>query len=159
MAGWRGNIFGLFDSVKNNVKTMTELNGKCALVIGASSGVGRATVKALISSGAKVTAVARGAEKLRTLKSELGEPIATASGDATDPAFVERLLRELRPDVVALAAGVTPRMARVDEFEWESFSEAWNNDLKASFILIKLALVLPLKPGSTVVLISSGAVH
>ena len=44
---------------------MTSLRGKSAVVIGGSSGVGEATVKALISEGVRVTAVARGAEKLR----------------------------------------------------------------------------------------------
>jgi hypothetical protein len=48
-------------------------------------------------------------------------------------------------------------MGRVDEFDWESFSAAWNGDLKASFLLVKEALTLPLRPGSTVVLVSSGA--
>ena len=83
--------------------------------------------------------------------------LATLQGDATDAAFVERLLRELSPDLIVLSAGVTPHMGRIDEFDWESFSEAWNGDLKASFFLVKEALTLPLRPGSTVVLVSSGA--
>ncbi len=136
---------------------MTSQKDKIALVVGGSSGVGKATAKALISEGAHVIAVARGADNLHALKTELGDGLATIQGDATDSAFAERLLRELRPDLVVLAAGVTPRMGRVDEFDWESFSEAWNGDLKASFHLVKQALTLPLRPGSTVVLVSSGA--
>ena len=81
-----------------------------------------------------MTAVARGAEKLRALEANVAEGLSTLQGDATDPAFVERLLRELKPDVVVLTAGVTPRMGRVDEFDWKSFSEAWNTDVKASFL-------------------------
>jgi len=133
------------------------IKGKKAVVIGGSSGVGEATVKALISEGVHVTTVARGADKLRSLKTELGDRLTTIQGDATDSAFVERLLREQSPGLVVLAAGVTPRMARVDEFDWESFSEAWNGDVKASFVLVKQALTLPLRPGSTIVLVSSGA--
>jgi NAD(P)-dependent dehydrogenase (short-subunit alcohol dehydrogenase family) len=135
----------------------TSLRGKSAVVIGGSSGVGKATVEALISDGARVTAVARGADRLRALEAEVGDGLSTLPGDATDPVFVERLLRELKPDLVVLTAGVTPRMGRVDEFDWESFSEAWNVDVKASFLLIKQALTLPLAPGSTVVVVSSGA--
>src|SRR5712671_3861727 len=144
-------------SKKKGKDIMTSLRGKGALVVGGSSGVGKATVKALLSEGAHVTAVARGADNLRVLKTELGDGLATIQGDATDSAFVERLLREQSPDLVVLAAGVTPRMARVDEFDWESFSEAWDGVLKASFHLVKQALTLPLRPGSTVVLVSSGA--
>jgi NAD(P)-dependent dehydrogenase (short-subunit alcohol dehydrogenase family) len=136
---------------------MTSLQGKTAVIIGGSSGVGKATVKALISEGVGVTAVARGAERLVTLSTEVGDRLETLQGDATDPAFVEHLLRELRPNLVVLAAGVTPQMGRIDEFDWESFSEAWNGDRKASFFLLKHALTLPLRPGSTVVLVSSGA--
>ena len=104
-------------SKKKGKDIMTSLRGKVALVVGGSSGVGKATVKALLSEGAHVTAVARGADNLRVLKTELGDGLATIQGDATDSAFAERLLRELRPDLVVLAAGVTPRMARVDEFD------------------------------------------
>ena len=125
------------------------------MVTGGSSGVGKATVKALISEGVRVTAVARGAEGLRALGAEEG--LATIQGDAADPAIAERLLREIRPDLVVLAAGVTPRMGLLDQLDWESFSETWNSDLKASFHFLQQALTLPLAPGSTVVLVSSGA--
>jgi len=128
------------------------------VVIGGSSGVGKATVKALVSEGARVTAVARGVDRLRALQAEVGEGLVTVrQGDATDPAFVERLLREGQPELIVLAMGVLPRMGWVDEFDWESFSEAWNQDLKASFLVMKQALALPLRPGSTVVVVSSGA--
>jgi NAD(P)-dependent dehydrogenase (short-subunit alcohol dehydrogenase family) len=136
---------------------MTSLLGKTAVVTGGSSGVGKATVKALVSEGVRVTAMARGADRLRALKAEVGDGLAILQGDAADPAFAERLLRELRPDLVVLAAGVTPRMGPRDEFDWESFSETWNGDLKASFHFTKQALALPLPPGSTVVVVSSGA--
>ena len=136
---------------------MTSLQDRNAVVIGGSSGVGKVTVKALVSEGARVTAVARSADRLRDLKSEVIDGLVIHPGDATDSAFVERLLRELKPDLVVLTAGVTPRIGRLDEFDWESFSAAWNIDVKAAFLLIKQALTLPLAPGSTVVVVSSGA--
>ena len=136
---------------------MTSLEGRNAVVIGGSSGVGKVTVKALVSEGARVTAVARSADRLRDFKSEVTDGLVIQPGDATDSAFVERLLRELKPDLVVLTAGVTPRIGRLDEFDWESFSAAWNIYVKAAFLLIKQALTLPLAPGSTVVVVSSGA--
>jgi NAD(P)-dependent dehydrogenase (short-subunit alcohol dehydrogenase family) len=127
------------------------------VVTGGSSGVGKATVKALIAEGVRVTAVARGAEGLRALEAEVGDGLTTLRGDASDPALAEQLLRDLRPDLVVLAAGITPQMASVEQFDWESFSAAWNSDVKASFHFVKQALTLPLAPGSTVVAVSSGA--
>jgi NAD(P)-dependent dehydrogenase (short-subunit alcohol dehydrogenase family) len=136
---------------------MTSLQGKSAVVIGGSSGVGKASVSALISEGARVTAVARGADRLRALKAEWGDSLATLQGDAAEVAFAEGVLCDLRPDLVVLTAGVTPRMGRVDDFDWESFSEAWSVDVKAAFFLVKQALTLPLAAGSTIVIASSGA--
>ncbi|MEO8698487.1 MAG: SDR family oxidoreductase [Kofleriaceae bacterium] len=130
---------------------MTSLRGKTAVVTGGSSGVGKATVEALIASGVRVTAVARGADRLRAL-----EGVATLAADAADPTVAERLLRD-RPDLVVLAAGITPAMGPIDDFTWEAFSEIWNTDLQASFHFIKQALAVPLAPGSTVVVVSSGA--
>ena len=140
-----------------STNVMTSLRGKTAVVTGGSSGVGKATVKALISRGARVTAIARGAERLRALEAEVGDGVATLPGDAADPVLAQRVLREVKPDLVVLAAGVMPRMGGVDELDWESFSENWTVDLKASFFFLQQALTLPLRPGSTVVLVSSGA--
>ena len=136
---------------------MTTLNGRNALVIGGSSGIGKATVHALVADGALVTAVARGADRLASVAAEVGDGLTIRSGDASDEAFVNTLLREQMPDLLVMAAGVMPHMARIDEFDWNSFSEAWNGDLKATFHLVKQALTLPLRPGSMVVIVSSGA--
>ncbi|HEX4385810.1 MAG TPA: SDR family oxidoreductase [Myxococcales bacterium] len=132
---------------------MSSFEGKRALVVGGSSGVGKAVVQALAAEGARVTAVARGAERLHALEA-LG--VAVVQGDATEPALASRLLQE-KPDLVVLAAGVLPSMGRIDELDWDSFSQAWNGDLKASFHFLQQALRLPLAPGSTVVIVSSGA--
>ena len=136
---------------------MEPLRGKTAIVTGATSGVGKATVKALIAEGARVTAVARGAEGLDRLRSEVQNGLETFRADASDPAIAERLLREFRPDLVVLAAGAAPHMAPLNEQTWESFSETWNSDTKAAFHFMKAAVTVPLRSGSTVVVVSSGA--
>jgi NAD(P)-dependent dehydrogenase (short-subunit alcohol dehydrogenase family) len=141
----------------------SSFQGKSAVVIGGSSGIGRATVKALVAGGARTTAVARDVGRLRALEDEVGGghggggPLRTLPGDATDPGLAGRLLGELRPDLVVLTAGGMPPMGTVDELDWESFSHTWNSDTRASFLLVKQALTQPLAPGSTVVLVSSGA--
>jgi NAD(P)-dependent dehydrogenase (short-subunit alcohol dehydrogenase family) len=109
-----------------------------ALVIGGRSGVGQATASALADAGAHV--VATGRER-----------------DATDPAQVAALLAEADPDLVVVAAGARPRMASVEEQTWESFSEPWNVDVKIAFEVGRAALDRPLRPGATVLIVSSGA--
>jgi NAD(P)-dependent dehydrogenase (short-subunit alcohol dehydrogenase family) len=136
---------------------MTKLAGKSAAVIGASAGVGRAVAGALSTAGAKVTAVARGADGLAALRSELGPQLETLQADAADADTAQRLVSELRPDILVLTAGVRPHMGAIDELSWDAFSEAWTSDIKASFHLVQAAMRKPLRPGSVVVLVSSGA--
>jgi NAD(P)-dependent dehydrogenase (short-subunit alcohol dehydrogenase family) len=109
-----------------------------ALVIGAAGGVGRATAGALTAAGARV--VAAGRER-----------------DATDPVQVAALLAEADPELVVVAAGTRPRMVSIEEQSWESFSAPWNVDVKIAFEVGRAALALPLRPNSTVVIVSSGA--
>jgi NAD(P)-dependent dehydrogenase (short-subunit alcohol dehydrogenase family) len=139
------------------VDRMTSLRGKLAVVTGASSGVGKATVQALIADGVRVTAVARGGDGLHALRSEAGPGVETVQADASDPAIADRLIRELRPDLVVLAAGIQPPMGPLAEQTWESFSETWNTDLKAAFHFMSAALTTPLREGSVVIVVSSGA--
>ncbi|MGC9992134.1 MAG: SDR family oxidoreductase [Candidatus Cybelea sp.] len=136
---------------------MNPLQDKCAVVIGASSGVGLATVKQLVSEGASVVAVARGREGLGALSARFDGAVRTVQADATEATTAERLLREFDPQLVVLAAGVRPPMGTLDEFSWEAFSSPWNADTKAAFHLLKAALALPLHAGSTVAIVSSGA--
>jgi NAD(P)-dependent dehydrogenase (short-subunit alcohol dehydrogenase family) len=109
-----------------------------ALVIGAGGGVGRATVQALTAAGAEV--VAAGRER-----------------DATDAEQVASLLAEADPDLVVVAAGARPQMAAIDEQTWESFSAAWDVDVRIAFEVGRAALARPLRPGAMVVILSRGA--
>jgi len=136
---------------------MKSLKDKSAVVIGASSGVGLATVKRLISQGASVVAVARGRDGLDALAAAFDGAVRTVQADATDASTVQRLLHDYKPQLVVLAAGVRPQMGTLDEFGWEAFSIPWNTDTQAAFHLVKAALTVPLAPGSSVAIVSSGA--
>jgi NAD(P)-dependent dehydrogenase (short-subunit alcohol dehydrogenase family) len=131
------------------------LKDKSAVVTGGSRGLGLGLVEALVAEGAKVTVVARGADALEAVKARLG--VATISADVTDRAAANRILADIQPDILALNAGVTPRMGRLDQLSWEDFSVAWERDVKAGLFWLQAALNLPLKPGSRVLVGSSGA--
>ena len=73
---------------------MARLEGKTAIVTGASSGIGAATARALAEAGARVAGGARRAEQLETeVKLEL---------DVTDPASCERFVEEAVRELGAL---------------------------------------------------------
>ena len=86
---------------------MPSLEGKTAIVTGASSGIGHATAKALAAEGVHVAAGARRVDRLDDLGEEsIGLPL-----DVTDPdscsAFVARAVKELGGlDILVNAAGL-----------------------------------------------------
>lgn len=132
---------------------------KTAIVTGGGSGVGRATVLALAAAGTRVFAVGRSPgplEAVRQAAAGPGQVIARAL-DATDAAAMDRLIDEADPDLVVLSAGARARIALVPEQTWESFSAPWNTDVKIAFQVGQTALRRPLRPGSLVLIVSSGA--
>ena len=91
------------------------LDGRTALVTGASSGLGRHFARLLAAHGASVAVAARRADKLADLvdeiKAEGGQALAVTL-DVTDPASVEEALTAVAdrigvPDVVINNAGLT----------------------------------------------------
>jgi NAD(P)-dependent dehydrogenase (short-subunit alcohol dehydrogenase family) len=131
------------------------LKDKTIVVTGGSRGLGLGLVEALVAHGAKVTVIARGADALRSVRARLG--VATISADVTEESAAQRILAEIRPDIVVLNAGATPRMGRLDQVSWADFTATWDTDVKAGLYWLKAALNLPLKPGSRVLVESSGA--
>jgi len=84
-------------------RAVPPLEGKTAIVTGASSGIGAATAKALRGAGARV---AVGARRVERLEGDVTEPL-----DVTDPGscerFVERAVEQLGGlDILVNAAGL-----------------------------------------------------
>jgi NAD(P)-dependent dehydrogenase (short-subunit alcohol dehydrogenase family) len=131
------------------------LKDKTIVVTGGSRGLGLGLVEALADKGAKVTVVARDHAALASVKQRFG--VATISADVTDETAARRTLFEIRPDILVLNAGATPRMGRLDQLTWSDFTTTWDTDVKAGLYWLQAALNLPLKPGSRVLVGSSGA--
>jgi NAD(P)-dependent dehydrogenase (short-subunit alcohol dehydrogenase family) len=127
-----------------------DLSGRTTLVVGASRGLGRGIAAALAEAGAPVVAVARTAP-------QVAEPVAAEAADATDAVVTRRLLDRYDPLAVVLVAGATPVLRSLQDQTWETFSVNWHADVRIAFTWLGEILRRPLRPGSRVVVVSSGA--
>lgn len=93
------------------------LKNKIALVTGAASGIGRATVMRFAAEGAQVVAADVNPTALAVLATtlhSLGQPLTTMVCDVTQVAETERIVAEIvayfgRLDILVNSAGITPR--------------------------------------------------
>ncbi len=135
---------------------MSELSGRTALVVGASRGLGRGMAIALSGAGADVIAVARSGSALTEL-AERAPRIRPEIADAVDATVAGSLLDRHNPDTVVLVAGASPLARPLHQHTWETFSVNWHTDVRMTFAWLREVLLKPLRPGSRVVVISSGA--
>jgi 3-oxoacyl-[acyl-carrier protein] reductase len=136
-------------------ETRGPLSGRTTLVVGASRGVGRGIATAFAEAGAPVIAVSRAAAAFP--EGAGGGSIRQEIADAADPTAAADLIDRHDPSLIVLVAGATPHMRPLQEQTWETFSVHWQSDVRIAFHWLREALLRPLKPGSRVVVISSGA--
>lgn len=128
---------------------------KSALIIGAGRGTGREISLQLAASGTKVVAVSRTTTDLDSLAVENAN-ITPSVGDGAN-GIAAGLIADVKPDLLVLAGGITPKMGTFFEQDWDSFSATWNSDTKTTFEFLQAAIETPMKSGSTIVTFSSGA--
>ncbi len=126
---------------------MFRLDGKTALITGASKGIGREIALQMARQGARVIVAARSLDKLEELAAEISE----ASGDAralrldlAQPAEIKEQLEALgddrfQVDILVNNAGITRDVivARMKLEEWEA---VWNTNLTSGFVITRALL-------------------
>lgn len=105
---------------------MFDLNGKAALVTGATGGIGGAIAKALHTQGASVAISGTNAGKLEALASELGDRVFVLPCDLRDRAAVAALADQAEKtlgqvDILVNNAGITKDnlFMRMKDEEWD----------------------------------------
>jgi NAD(P)-dependent dehydrogenase (short-subunit alcohol dehydrogenase family) len=107
--------------------TERRLDNQVAVVTGASSGIGKATVEALIGEGARVAMVSRRAPELEALVEEFGEAAFAFPADITDPAEIATMIGRVDDeldgiDIVVNSAGLAVALPLA-----ETDADVWRN--------------------------------
>src|SRR5207302_3247434 len=76
---------------------------------------------------------------------------------ASDATVAGSVLDRHEPEAVILVAGASPLMRPLHHQTWETFSVNWHTDVRIAFHWLREALLKPLRPGSRVIVVSSGA--
>lgn len=123
---------------------MFQLDGKIALVTGASSGIGVGIARALHAQGARVVLTGRREAELSAVAAELGERASVMPADLNDPAAPAALVEGIeaahgRLDILVNNAGFTRDMLalRMADEDWNAVLEV---DLNAPFRLARASL-------------------
>ena len=108
---------------------MTMLSGRKVVVVGASSGVGRAFTLAAVGAGAEVVAAARRADRLAAVIAEAGGGLGVVA-DVSDPEGCARIVAEAEAELGAIdllfyAAGASPlqHLVATSTDEWRALLE------------------------------------
>ncbi|GGB30680.1 oxidoreductase [Tistrella bauzanensis] len=127
---------------------MTTVNGKIALITGASSGIGAATATRLAAAGVTVGLAARRTDRLDALKADIAERGGNALAiemDVVEPASVEAGVRTLVDacgsiDILVNNAGLMP-LSDIDQLK----TDEWHRmvDVNVKGLLNTTAAVLP----------------
>jgi NAD(P)-dependent dehydrogenase (short-subunit alcohol dehydrogenase family) len=143
--------------------TTAILNGRVALVTGASRGIGRAVSRELARQGAQVIVVARSAELLGDLAREIGSACLPVVCDLNSQEDVERVTHLIdqrwgRLDIlVANAAIMGPRtvLSELQETDWHNVLET---NLSSNWRLIRnFDHLLRSSPAGRAIFVTSGA--
>ena len=123
---------------------MFDLSGKCALITGASGGIGSAVARALHRQGATVALSGTRKEALESLVQEFGDRAHAIPCDLSDPDAVEALVGEAEGvmesvDIVVNNAGITRDNIAV-RLKDESWQQVIDVNLTAAFRISRGAL-------------------
>jgi NAD(P)-dependent dehydrogenase (short-subunit alcohol dehydrogenase family) len=143
------------------------LEGKVALVTGASQGLGRALALAFAREGASIVFNSRSEERFRPVAREaesLGAEVLALAADVSKSADVERLVgatveRFERIDVLVNNAGVLGPRVPIEEYPEDEWRRVIDANLTGLFLVTKAAIPHMPERGSIINVVSGVSVE
>ena len=137
---------------------MRKLEGKIAVVTGASSGIGLATAKQFVNEGAYVFITGRRHPELAAAVKEIGRNVTGVQGDVSNLGDLDRLFAQIKRekgklDIVFANAGVA-KFAPLGEITEEHYDSLFNINVRGLLFTVQKALPL-LPDGASIILNAS----
>jgi NAD(P)-dependent dehydrogenase (short-subunit alcohol dehydrogenase family) len=140
-----------------------QLEGRIALVTGASAGIGKAAAIMLAKEGAKVGILARREEALKETLEEIrmigGEALVLVA-DVMQPDQMKAAIDQLaaqwgRIDIIFANAGINGMWAPIEDIEVEEWDQTIGINLKGTFLTVKYAIAHMKDHGGSIIIDSS----
>ena len=140
---------------------MNKLEGKVAVITGATSGMALATAKLFVEEGAYVFITGRRQAQLDQAVSEIGRNIRGVRGDAGNIADLDRLFNDVRAakgqiDILFASAGVGELDKPLGSVTEKGFDDTFNVNVRGTLFTVQRALPL-IRDGGSIILNGSVA--
>jgi NAD(P)-dependent dehydrogenase (short-subunit alcohol dehydrogenase family) len=143
------------------------LQGKIALVTGASRGLGEGVARALARDGARVMLLARDGDLVRKVAGEIAAAGGTAEAlacDVSDYPAVERAVADTRQrlgglDILVNNAGVIEPIAELASSDPAAWARSIQINLVGAYNVVRAVIGEMLNSRGTILNVSSGAAH
>ncbi|MDL4840161.1 SDR family oxidoreductase [Aquibacillus rhizosphaerae] len=139
------------------------LEGKVAIVTGASSGIGKASAIRLAKEGAKIALVDLKEENAESVKRDienLGVEALITDTDVSDPKRVEESIQRVidtwgQLDIVFANAGINGKVSPIEDLSANDWDQTLTTNLKSTFLTVKYAIPHMKNKGGSIIITSS----
>ena len=141
------------------------LENKVAIIVGSSSGMGKATARSYAQAGASVVLAARSKDKLDNLKAEIGNRAIACATDARDVGQVNHLIQTTldefgQIDILVYATGTNIPDRSLEVLTHETWEMMIGTNLTGAFNCTKAVLpVMRKQQSGLIIYLSSGCVQ
>ena len=137
---------------------MGKLDGKVAVITGATSGMALATAKLFVAEGADVFITGRRQQQLDAAVQAIGRNVTGVQGDAANLADLDRLYQRVREtrgriDVLYASAGIG-EFASIEEVTEDHFDRTFGVNVRGTLFTVQKALPL-LSDGGSIIMTGS----
>jgi NAD(P)-dependent dehydrogenase (short-subunit alcohol dehydrogenase family) len=141
---------------------LNKLEGKVAVITGASLGIGLATARRFVAEGAYVYITGRRQRELDAAVRQIGKNVTAVQGDVSRLADLDHLYATVkqqhgRLDIVFANAGIG-EFAPLGEISEAHFDKLFNSNVKGLLFTVQKALPLLQDGGSIILTASTGSI-